>query len=244
MAEIHLRAVRQKQPHGPYILGGTCNGGLVAFEMARLLRAAGERIDLLILIGASASNLRSRWLRSFLVSTLAPLPQGREIGGRIFGHFIRLRRIASKLIRVTPRRNLQTIRKKLSAAVRSPQRDLAPASRSSVLALASKYQQIDRQYIPSHFAGKVTIFWSAWEVETPQAAASAWRMVADDVELHVLPGEHHEKALSEHESTVAELIKSCMQAVESRAGKVLPAAGSGNDRSASTIGSELATEHG
>ena len=37
-----MRAIR---PHGPYVLGGHCYGGIVALEMARQLRAAGERVD-------------------------------------------------------------------------------------------------------------------------------------------------------------------------------------------------------
>ena len=33
------------QPYGPYVLGGYSGGGLVAYEMARQLVAAGERVD-------------------------------------------------------------------------------------------------------------------------------------------------------------------------------------------------------
>ena len=44
MADIHWRAVRERQPHGPHILGGTCNGGLVAFEMARLIASPASRL--------------------------------------------------------------------------------------------------------------------------------------------------------------------------------------------------------
>ena len=32
MAERHLRALREVQPHGPYFLGGNCNGGLIALD--------------------------------------------------------------------------------------------------------------------------------------------------------------------------------------------------------------------
>src|SRR6185295_392665 len=40
MAEYHLKTLRDFQPEGPYLLGGHCNGGLIAFEMARRLEAA------------------------------------------------------------------------------------------------------------------------------------------------------------------------------------------------------------
>ncbi|CAM4507023.1 non-ribosomal peptide synthetase [Nocardia ninae] len=50
LAAYYLESVRRVQPHGPYTLGGWSFGGLVAFEMARQLRQAGEQIaDLVIL---------------------------------------------------------------------------------------------------------------------------------------------------------------------------------------------------
>jgi hypothetical protein len=53
MARTQLQIVRSIQPEGPYLLGGWCNGAVVAYEMARQLQAAGEKLDALILIDAS-----------------------------------------------------------------------------------------------------------------------------------------------------------------------------------------------
>jgi thioesterase domain-containing protein len=50
MAEFHLGAVRQTQPHGPYILIGYSFGGLIALEMARRLSCDGEKIALLAML--------------------------------------------------------------------------------------------------------------------------------------------------------------------------------------------------
>ena len=50
MADAYVAAVREAQPSGPYALAGYSFGGLVAFEMARRLRAAGERVELLALL--------------------------------------------------------------------------------------------------------------------------------------------------------------------------------------------------
>ena len=52
MAASYLEAVRTVQPHGPYRLAGWSFGGLVAYEMARLLAAAGEAVSHLLLIDA------------------------------------------------------------------------------------------------------------------------------------------------------------------------------------------------
>jgi hypothetical protein len=50
MAAAHLKSLRAVQPEGPYLLAGWCNGGLVAYEIARQLHAAGQSVDLLVLI--------------------------------------------------------------------------------------------------------------------------------------------------------------------------------------------------
>jgi amino acid adenylation domain-containing protein len=47
MAARYLASLRAVQPGGPYLLGGYCFGGVIAFEMARRLREAGERVGLL-----------------------------------------------------------------------------------------------------------------------------------------------------------------------------------------------------
>ncbi|MEW6734992.1 MAG: amino acid adenylation domain-containing protein, partial [Acidobacteriota bacterium] len=50
MATSYLAAIRNIQPHGPYLLGGWSFGGYVAFEMAQQLQAEGEQVSLLALI--------------------------------------------------------------------------------------------------------------------------------------------------------------------------------------------------
>ena len=52
-ARCYVDEIRQVQSHGPYYLGGTCYGGLVAFEMARQLEELGEPVAALVLIDAS-----------------------------------------------------------------------------------------------------------------------------------------------------------------------------------------------
>jgi acyl-coenzyme A synthetase/AMP-(fatty) acid ligase/thioesterase domain-containing protein len=50
MAADHLEALVAFQPHGPYMLGGHCNGSLVAYEVARRLCERGEQVDVLALV--------------------------------------------------------------------------------------------------------------------------------------------------------------------------------------------------
>ena len=53
LAAHYLNEIRAIQPEGPYLLGGICSGGVVAFEMAQQLLAAGQDVDFLALIEPS-----------------------------------------------------------------------------------------------------------------------------------------------------------------------------------------------
>lgn len=45
MVSTYVDAIRAKQPHGPYAVAGYSYGGAVAFEIAKVLEAQGERVD-------------------------------------------------------------------------------------------------------------------------------------------------------------------------------------------------------
>jgi iterative type I PKS product template protein len=53
-AAIYLAAIRRKQANGPYMLGGWSGGGVFAYEVARLLLQAGEKVSGLIIIDIPA----------------------------------------------------------------------------------------------------------------------------------------------------------------------------------------------
>jgi thioesterase domain-containing protein/NAD(P)-dependent dehydrogenase (short-subunit alcohol dehydrogenase family)/aryl carrier-like protein len=49
MAAAYLTHIRALQPEGPYLLGGYSGGGIVAFEMARQITAAGGTVGLVVM---------------------------------------------------------------------------------------------------------------------------------------------------------------------------------------------------
>ncbi len=51
-ATRYLQEVRKVQPNSPYLLGGHCYGGVLAFEMARQLHNQGDTVGLLVVIDA------------------------------------------------------------------------------------------------------------------------------------------------------------------------------------------------
>lgn len=56
MAVAYLHAIRRAQPHGPYRIGGWSMGGLVAFDIARQLEAAGDEVALLALLDTAVPS--------------------------------------------------------------------------------------------------------------------------------------------------------------------------------------------
>jgi amino acid adenylation domain-containing protein len=54
MAADRVAALRRLRPHGPYVVGGHCNGAFVAFEMARRLIEDGEQVASVVVVEARA----------------------------------------------------------------------------------------------------------------------------------------------------------------------------------------------
>lgn len=63
LAAYYLDEMRAVQPAGPYLLGGVCSGGVVAFEMAQQLQARGQGVPLLALVEPSPPRVPG--LRSY-----------------------------------------------------------------------------------------------------------------------------------------------------------------------------------
>lgn len=92
MASHYLSELRRAQPQGPYRLGGWSMGGLIALEIAQLLRAAGEVVDWVAMLdthlmapGARQNNISDdavlKWIATRLglpMETLQALPPARR----------------------------------------------------------------------------------------------------------------------------------------------------------------------
>jgi thioesterase domain-containing protein/acyl carrier protein len=72
LAEHLVVAIRAKQPHGPYRLGGFCQEALIAYEIARQLMAAGETVELLALLEPEyprqsvGARIATKWKRKLI----------------------------------------------------------------------------------------------------------------------------------------------------------------------------------
>lgn len=66
LARSSVEAIRRQCPEGPYILGGHCYGGVVAYEAALQLMAQGQPVDCLVLFDAATPGypkVHKQWRR-------------------------------------------------------------------------------------------------------------------------------------------------------------------------------------
>ncbi|MFL6213181.1 MAG: amino acid adenylation domain-containing protein [Blastocatellia bacterium] len=215
MAEYHLRSLREVQPSGPYLLGGHCNGGLIAFEMARRLEASGERVALLALVCTPGRNARFRNLRR-LSDALGQLR--RQAMDERQSQFVAWRERAIRLeglrdyyagrvrgmLRASISEQASFIRrqaKQSAAAFLSALRERAttPTSHSAVTsaptdarkAVMRAYEQAIAAYVPGRFGGRVTLLWPEELVaELTEDNTCGWRRAAAEVDTQVVPGGH------------------------------------------------------
>jgi amino acid adenylation domain-containing protein len=63
MAAHYIAEIRSVQPEGPYLIGGTCTGGLVAYEMGQQLAAQGHNVILSIMQSWHPRSYVAHWNR-------------------------------------------------------------------------------------------------------------------------------------------------------------------------------------
>lgn len=225
MAERHLERLLQAQPHGPYLLGGNCNGGLVAFEMARRLVARGERVDLLAVVRASVGD-RFRLPRRIVQMLGAGLRMNGAREGAAWSEARRLLLRWEQLPAGARTRHLLskvgTYARRLVRSESAPSRrapaTAVPANRRE--ALGDAFMRAAEEYVPLAYSGRVTLFWPALDPSSPEAAAEEWRQVAREVELQVVPGDHLSYS-TRHLPEFGARLCECLRSVERR-GRAMP----------------------
>ncbi len=225
MAMAHLEVLRSVQPEGPYQLGGWCNGGLIAYEMARQLHVEGQTIDLLILMDPDAPAFRfqrERRLIDGLISLLRLKPekqvdwflQYRHL--RLAFYYWRLKQRTQKApITHQKYEQPESLESKIEAealAAESTQSEsLFPGKEALRQEWLSVYEWAVAGYLPSPYPGPVTFFWT----EEEPGRKNAWRpwIANNEVDIHIIPG-NHITSRTRYLSVLAEHLRTCVQDVQ------------------------------
>jgi thioesterase domain-containing protein len=176
MAAAHIKSMRAIQPEGPYLLGGWCNGGLLAYEMARQLDAAGQKLDLLLLM--DPVTLVYPFHQRIFRHTLSSI-------GKLL-HFSRDKQFKQYLWWKQQLKHLYKYM--LYPAYRKGHMPRVETAEELREHYPTNYDWLAMDYIPaSMYSGFITFFWSE-----PQVFRPGWREVErkGKVEIYRIPGTH------------------------------------------------------
>jgi len=203
MAAAHIQTLRTVQPEGPYLLGGFCNGGLVAYEMARQPHAQGQRVDLLVLIDPAYPPMLHKLVRSVISRAGKLMGVGQD---KQLDWFLRLRHVYKY---VRHQRKLEDY-KEFRAIDPSIKTFLptANALRQDNIAVSN---WIIAGYSYGSYPGKVTLFWAREEL-----FGGVWRRKVakeKDIEVHAIPGTH-KNCRTDHVQALAEELRLCLRSCQ------------------------------
>jgi len=208
MAAAHLASLRTFQPEGPYLLGGFCNGGLLAYEMARQLHAEGQKVDLLLLI-SPARPAYLGLLRAVInrVGKLMGFSQDKQANW-----FLGLRHTLRHLYRYLHSSNDARLQDFAQLLQVDPRLDrMFPPVEALRKDYVGIFTWLAAGYTPDYYPGKITFFWASEEPSIVE-----WNKVAEatEVETYVVPGTLM-SCITEHVHTLAKQLSVCVSKAQS-----------------------------
>ncbi|HVX60395.1 MAG TPA: alpha/beta fold hydrolase [Pirellulales bacterium] len=203
MAADYIAAMRSVQPAGPYLLAGWSLGGILAFEMARQLAAAGQQTALLAVIDAGmVSPDESFDEDDFLPVLLEMFPD-------------EYRPSREELQGLRPAEQLDFFRRRAQRAGVVLGGD-SPVQDQHVFQAFQANLNALLEYRPRPYPGRLTLFRAADGVTALHRAPQlGWRPWAGGgIDEHVISGEHVHLFREPHIQAVAELLDACLRQVE------------------------------
>jgi thioesterase domain-containing protein/acyl carrier protein len=210
MAAYYLEALRDRQPRGPYALGGWSFGGIVAFEMAQQLQNQGQEVALLALLDSPAPGA---------ITDFHPAEHATKLLADLTLDLISTRRhltaeerdvIYNELSGLDSDAQLHYVLERARDANVLPRnagvdriRYLQRIFRSNLIALS--------KYSPQTYAKSIVLFRAGDVTEQVSGSALGWQhLSAKPVEIHVIPGNHYTMLARPNVQVLADELRNCL----------------------------------
>ncbi|MEG3633525.1 non-ribosomal peptide synthetase [Micromonospora palythoicola] len=190
LAGRYVGALRERQPHGPYLLAGWSMGGFLCFEMARQLAAAGAAPDLVVMIDSNEPGP-------------LPLPSERQVMETFVADLAGLSAAPAPPLDAEVVDAADPIAALTGFLVRH---GLIPSDVRADF-VANRYAVFRANmraiygYQPAPYAGRTVLVQAERE-----ASRAAWRRWSPAMEVVTLPGDHYSMWSPQHLPALAALI--------------------------------------
>ena len=180
-AAAYIELIRSIRPTGPYLLAGYSFGGLVAYEMAKQLAAAGESVPYLALFDTLNPVAP---IRSYSITERVAVRWRSQNGMPLLG---KVKTLAERFAN-----GVETSRR-IKAEVAAAERALPADAHSELRAvqLREAHHEAMKAYQPSFYAGKMTLFRAdAVNDKFEVPSDYGWSHLVRELEILDVPGEH------------------------------------------------------
>jgi len=174
MASEYIEEIKRIQPEGPYIIGGECLGGSVAYEIAAQLRRNGETVSSLILLDAFRMS-RSFEIKFRIGFNLRFLKNNlKEVAGLGFNSAAKEKSLLSKIQRL----------RKTFLPIKDSEKEFSRLELGTL-----KYAALLVKYRPARYDGKVILIVNEqWNSLDPSLQWDS--IICPDMTVRVVPGDH------------------------------------------------------
>ncbi len=203
MARYYVDAIRAAQPNGPYFIGGYSFGGVVAFEIARQLEAAGQKLGILAILDTEAPNQRRFDFPGFIHNL--PFWMNDFV-------FRRDRRQVVADVQMKVKNVCKVVFNKIACPFGF---EALPANIEDEVAMPDEFPERYRRVIAAHYralldyrpgpySGRIMLFRTRAQPLFRAHADNGWRCLAQGgVEIYVVDGVHEDFMVEPYVSSLA-----------------------------------------
>ena len=205
LARYLVLALRERQPAGPYYLGGFCDDGVFAYEVASQLTAQGQNVGLLVLFETenpcpSARARIASGLRRVIIRLGFRVNQLLRLKASGFPLYLRSRReeLTGLLTRMLWR---------IARNVELPEQKPRPSDLEKILFLAAS------SYKPKALACPTVLFrGNDWPIASAGDAYFGWgELLTGRSETYGVPGDHEGIFREPNVAVLAEQLRACLR---------------------------------
>jgi len=223
MAIHYVQAIQTVQSQGPYFLGGWSFGGIVAFEMAHLLKRRGHEVGLLVLIDSGAPSLVNRYFASADDSNLLAV-----IANEFSSKADNLTELTDHLQQLDPDEQLEYVLEQVDRSEYQIMNIGAPWVHRQLQIFKARLQ-LALDYVPQVYPGKIVLFqaegrrseprlifgidtiWSKARKFYLKVTKLGWRkLAAEPIETYFIPGDHATIFIEPNVQALADKLQACL----------------------------------